>query len=100
MTIRKLVHVHVCVYDGGGIYLCMYVCVCVSGDGCPQHLSGNLAMSRALPMRAGKHAVMDLTLHTSAKHNVNLFPSLHSALRSSFFLLFLSLSTLNEPFHA
>ncbi len=69
---------------------------CVFGDGCPQHLSGNLAMSQPLPMRAGKHAAMDLALHTSAKHNVNLLPSLHSAAHSSFFLLLLSLSTLNH----
>lgn len=59
------------------------VIVSESGDRCPQHLSGNLAVSRALPMRAGKHGVMDLTLHTSAKHNVNLFPSLHSPWCSS-----------------
>lgn len=73
------------------------VCVCVCGDGCPQHLSGNLAASRPLPMRAGKHSVMDLTLHTSAKHNVNLFPSLHSASRSSLFPSAPSVSLNSEP---
>lgn len=62
---------------------CVCVCVFQCGDRCPQHLSGNLALSRALPMRAGKHEVMDLTLHTSAKHNVNVFPSLYSPSCSS-----------------
>lgn len=51
-------HVHVMAFD------------CVCGDGCPQHLSGNLAVSRPLPMRAGKHAVMDLTLCTQVPNTM------------------------------
>lgn len=67
-------------------YMMAFKCLC--GDGCPQHLSGNLATSRPLPMMAGKHAVMDLTLCAhSARHNVNLFLTLHSAARSSFPLI-------------
>lgn len=59
----------VCVCETAEVFVQM--CVCVKANGCPQHLSGKLAVIRALPMRAGKGAVMDLGLHASALNNVD-----------------------------
>lgn len=55
---------HVCVHDGGGICVCACACACAEMDVQPQPLNGNLAISQLLPMRAGKHSVMDLLLRT------------------------------------
>lgn len=67
MTIRKIVHVRVC--ETAEVFVQMWVCV--KANGCPQHLSGKLAVIRALPTRAGKRAVKDLRLHASALNNIN-----------------------------
>lgn len=78
-------------------FVSVSVCIYVSVDECPQHLSGNLAVSRALPMRAGKHAVMDLTLHMCQTQAY-----FHHCIQSSaphFSLQFLSFSALNDVLH-
>lgn len=59
MTIRRFAHVRVC------------VCVWVKANGCPRHLSGKLALLRALSVRAGEGAATGLRLHASAQNNLH-----------------------------
>lgn len=55
-----------CIWWRWHLCLCVFVC----SDGCPQRHSGNLATSQLLPMRAGKHTVMDLVLCTQVPNTM------------------------------